>query len=563
MKIHNAGIGKEVFDSSDNISADEHCRYFASVQSCKAVPRFDHLLAESLNSFKFNAIDADMIAKAVKSIKSNAAGVDEISLKFMKLIISWIIDHLVHIFNFIIECSMWPEAWKISLVCPVPKIRGAMAVSEYRPIGLLPILSKTLEVIMNLQIQEYIELNGLDDKNQSEFKKHCSTTTALLKVCDDIRTTLDNGKTVVMILIDFSKAFDSIDHNILCAKLKTQFKFSTNSCNLMHSYLENRKIQVKSKDSLSDPLSIYSGIVQGSILGPGIFPCYIKDLVSVLKFLKIHIFADDVGLYCEFDNSDVNAFEITNKINLDLEAISIWSKENKIYINEKKTEAILIARNPNNINKPMLKVNSFVIPFVEKIRYLGVIMDSKMKLDDHISHVCSKVYYALRTLTSVNDCLPLDLKIKLIKSLVIPIFTYADVVFSSMNSSSKHRLDMAFNACLRFIYNRKKFDHISDVKKSILGCDLFEYYDFRLAIQIFKIINTKQPSYLFNLLEFSQSRRTLNLKYPRPKSNFLANSFTVRAAQTWNNLPNWIKLAANLNEFKTLLASHFNIANEN
>lgn len=111
---------------------------------------------------------------------------------------------------------------------------------------------------------------------------------------------------------------------------------------------------------------------------------------------------------------------------------------------------------------------------------------------------------------------------------------------------------------MRFIHRRKKFDHLSDVRNSILGCDLLTFYKFRTYVQIYKIISEKNPPYLYDSIEFARSARTLNIAYGIPRTNILLESFSIRSAQYWNSLPNWVKLSANIHEFKKLLKSHLN-----
>lgn len=159
-------------------------------------------------------------------------------------------------------------------------------------------------------------------------------------------------------------------------------------------------------------------------------------------------------------------------------------------------------------------------------------------------------------MSNISSLTPLNTRRKLIIALIMPILSYGDVLFSSSNANTLKKLEICYNACLRYIYKRGKFDHLSDVRESIFGCDLATYFKYRLAVQIFVIMKQKEPAYLYNSIEFSQSERTLNIKYPRARTNIMLNSFSVRSAQLWNSLPNWVKLAASITEFKRLIKSH-------
>lgn len=172
-----------------------------------------------------------------------------------------------------------------------------------------------------------------------------------------------------------------------------------------------------------------------------------------------------------------------------------------------------------------------------------------------------KSIFAKKNFASVRDFLSIEHRRRLVVSLIIPLFTYGDVVFSSLNETQKRKLELCFNSCLRFIHKRRKFDHLADVRDSILGCNLETYFKYRLMVFLFTIMIHKEPYYLFNSLEFLNSARSRNLRYPRPRSTFMNHSFIVRAAQQWNSLPNGIKMSTSINEFKIFLKSHLNFAN--
>lgn len=397
---------------------------------------------------------------------------------------------------------------------------------------------------------EYFNECGLGSYFQSGFRANHSTTTALILFTDDIGLELDRGKV----------AFDNIDHNILCAKMKRHYGFSKNACDLVHSYLENRRISIEMDGEISGELNIYSGVVQGSVLGPELFKIYISDLPDVVKNAKIHLFADDVRIYMGCKATELNDCSLL--INKDLARIHDWSVKNKLYLNHMKSEVMFFAKNPNIHQKPVFHIGENIVSFVEKTKNLGVTFSEDLSWDKHINSICSKVFFTLRSLTNSNMCLPTWLRRKLILTLIVPLLTYGDALFSSANANQIRKLEICFNACLRFIHKRKKFDRLSDIRNTILGCTLSVYYKYRLAVQIFSIILTKQPAYLYDSLTFARSSRTKNLSYPTPKSNYLLESFSVCSAQLWNSLPNWVKLASTINEFKKLLKSHLHFDGE-
>jgi len=207
-------------------------------------------------------------------------------------------------------------------------------------------------------------------------------------------------------------------------------------------------------------------------------------------------------------------------------------KKKKIYLNHRKSEALLFAKPSANPIKPAILVNSKQIDYVAKCKNLGIIFNENLSWNDHVSTLCGRIYFVLNSLQSLNAFAPLELRRKLVVALVVPIFSYGDVIFSATTAGNLHRLELCFNACLRYIYKRRKFAHLSDVRCSLLGCELHTFYQYRLALQIFAIMDRQQPKYLSDYLVPSRSSRLRNITYPRARTNFLGSSFFCERGDT-------------------------------
>lgn len=334
----------------------------------------------------------------------------------------------MYIFKTIVNSASYPASWIKSVVLPVPKINSPSSVSDFRPISLLPVLSKIFEVLIKTQILDHLSTKKVLSDSQSGFRKNYSTTSAILKICEDIKDSLAANKATVLVLLDLSKAFDSIDHATLCLKLKRNFNFSSSTCNLLYSYLAERSISVIANGVSSIYKNTFSGVPQGSILGPILFSIYINDLPSILRYSSSHLYADDTQLYRSSSLKELP--EAITLINKDLQSVLRWTNENYLSLNALKTTAIIIYKKKIVTSTlPDIMVNNVKVPFVDKIKNLGIMINSTLSWDDHVGLICSRVYGTLRSLYSIKNYLPIFLKRKLIISLVLPHLLYGDVIF--------------------------------------------------------------------------------------------------------------------------------------
>lgn len=211
---------------------------------------------------------------------------------------------------------------------------------------------------------------------QSGYRKSCSTITALIKVENDIREALDKKMVTIMALLDFSKAFDTISHSLLCNKLIHIFKFDILSAKLINSYLSCRSQYVDFNHTRSEKIYVPCGVPQGSTLGPLLFSMYINDLPMELSFCKFHLYADDCQLYIsDTINSLENSIE---KINSDIQNILNWCERNGQVLNSSKTQVIIFRNKRTTITCPFeTKIGNDTIEFSDTVKNLGLIMDCR------------------------------------------------------------------------------------------------------------------------------------------------------------------------------------------
>lgn len=251
------------------------------------------------STLRFSTVDSNAVLNCLNSIKSNASGSDGLSLCMLHLCSPYIVDYLTNIINSCLISSTFPSQWKAAIVNPVAKIEEPTSYKDIRPISLLPIMSKVFEKIVYDQLLKYLEANNILPSIQSGFRSNHSCMTALTKVTDDILQSYDSNMYSLLVLLDYSRAFDTVRHDILLFILKF-IGLSPESVALLSDYLSGRTQIVKLRDHTSRPLEIKTGVPQGSILAPLLFAIYTHYFPKVLKFCNIHMYADDTQIYYSF-----------------------------------------------------------------------------------------------------------------------------------------------------------------------------------------------------------------------------------------------------------------------
>jgi hypothetical protein len=543
-----------------NICLNRLNSFFASNSSHRPLVCPPRLVSNS--GFTFNTVSPSDVFKVIFEIKSNAVGLDEIPIKFLRILINPLLSHITHIFNSSITSGVFPTAWKYSKIIPIAKVADPLKPEDYRPISILPALSKALEMLMRDQMVEYLESNNALDPLQSGFRSGHSTTTALLCITDDIYKFLDEGMFVILVLLDFSKAFDTVNHELLCCKLANLFGFSSSAVNYIKSYLSMRFQRVGSDEALSGSLPTFAGVPQGSILGPLLFSLFINDLCRVIRNSKYHAYADDFQIY---DADTISNISICcERINQNLEAISRWSVENGLALNAGKTKAMIICRDQGRLPSliPQIKLNGSSIEYSSKVTNLGLTMDDRFSWLPQATEVRNKVNFALSRLWHFADVTPLETRLQLVKSLVLSHFLYCDVIFSQTFCEVTDQLNKAFNSCARYIFQPPPRQSMSDLSRQILTIDLEKYYDLRKCMLMYRLIHIQEPAYLADRLLFGTSQRLRNLITPRHNTTLRADSFFVQSVSKWNSILPSIKMSPSLASFRKAYLSPAHPATE-
>jgi len=309
-----------------------------------------------------------------------ATGPDSIPPKFLKPIATLIAPHLTNIINCCISTKTFPTFWKNCRITPIPKLENPKNLSYYRPISILPALSKIFEKVLAQQINHHIETSNCLPSTLSGCRKGHSTTTTLLHIRDTCHKAIKSNELTILTLIDFSKAFDTVSHLKLLDTLST-FNFSNSAIELFQSYLSDRYQYIETNNTKSATLKINSGIPQGSVLAPILFNIYIASLNSSIsnKGFKTVSYVDDFQIASSDTLTNFN--KLKNKTSDALNYISHHAYDIDLKLNTEKTNYLLIGSkaltkklspeisNKITFNNPLNQQNSISIGFLNRKTY--------------------------------------------------------------------------------------------------------------------------------------------------------------------------------------------------
>lgn len=284
---------------------------------------------------------------------------------------------------------------------------------------------------------------------------------------------------------------------------------------------------------------------------------FINDLPLTVSHSNCHLFADDVQLQAACCKSQFA--EVIHKMNEDLKNINEWAILNELLLNPAKTVAQVISGKENSYSSgPYIKLGDRTIPFSSCAKNLGMWFDECLSWRVHVTKTCGKVFGSLSRLWKIAWALPEVTRLRLVRALVVPIFFYGCVVYCGMSAMLKAKLQVALNACTRFVFWLRRRDHIGRHHNAILGCSLTDYFEQCTCKLLFKVIKYKEPAYLYDRLTFMRSARQAGLQQLRRRLVTYDGMFFLRGPTLWNALPRELRITRNDSDFKKKLKLHSN-----
>ncbi len=432
---------------------------------------------------------------------------DPVPTSLVKECIDDFVPYITIIVNKSFAEGIFPDTLKTAYIRPLLKKTGSdkEVFKNYRPVANLGFLGKTIERVASVRISSIMNEHNLSDDFQSAYRPKHSIETALLRVENDILLNMDQGNLTALILLDLSAAFDTVDHSILLGRLRDCIGLHGSALEWCQSYLTNRPEYVRVGNASSSPVFHDYAVPQGSVLGPQWFTIYTYPIHNIiLKYgLMYHIYADDTQLYICFNPTQSSADHVIEQIEACICEIRQWMQDNFLKLNDEKTEFLLIGSRHqlSKVSVPHITIGDSDITPASNARNLGVIFDSSMSLNAHISNIVRCASFQLRNISRVRKYLSPHATEQIVHSFITSRLDMGNSLLFGLPQNQIARLQRIQNTAARLVTLTKKRSHITPVLKDLHWLPVGYRIVYKLMLFVYKALHNMTPDYITHLLQ--------------------------------------------------------------
>jgi len=547
LNLHYSNIANKYLDTKQTLLDQDYCNKLSDFVSSK--------ISENTR-FTIPLVSSNFVLKELKTMKTDKAiGLDGLNAKVLKLASPAIIGSLTHICNLSILTGTFPSKWKEARIVPIYKGGPKDKCANYRPISILPILSKILEKHVFVCMYQYLVEHNLLLNTQYGFRKDHSCQTALIELTEKIYRAIHEGKVFGAAQLDLSKAFDLVNHNLMIEKLKL-YQCGDDAIKWVQSYLSGRTQCVKIRQFQSDFQPVTTGVPQGSILGPLLFIVYLNDLSICTDISNELLYADDTTLTA----ADYNVGILEKCLSDNVQNVVQWCIKNDMVLNTQKSKVMLISTKQKLLHMSeentslSVNVENEMLPFVVNSKILGVHFDRHMTWCEHIRLTRNKIVRYLYLFKQIKKYLPLDARKLFYNSYILPHFDYCCVIWGNC---SKELLDDLFKlqkCAARIILDKDIYARTVDMFTELKWLKLENRIEYHRAIQMYKCQNNMCPANIKDMFIPVHNVHSYNTRAAANNDLHVGDvhrkCFSFLGVKTWNSIPVLIRNSVNINIFK-------------
>ena len=511
------------------------------------------------NSFFFTPVTPNETHVIINSLKNKSSNLNTVSTRALKFVSKIISIPLTNIINNSFTSGIFPDSLKVARVTPIYKEDKKTDFNNYRPISVLPIMSKVFEKLAYKQLYNFLNINALLENKQYGFRAHRSTTQAILNFMDYLYNNLDKNKLVFSIFLDFQKAFDSVDHTILLSKLNF-YGIRGHAHDWFRSYLANRKQFVTIDNSSSKLRQIEYGVPQGSIMGPLLFLIFINDISKCSPLFHYILYADDSTLSTWINEDELK--ENIELINTELDHLYFWLNANKITINKTKTKYMMFSYR-RNIMITDIKIGNNIIDEADFVKFLGIYIDNHLSFRNHINEISIKISKSVGLLHKLNKFLPPKILKIVYTSFIHPYLSYGIEAWHGTFKNWTQKIFILQKKAIRALNKLEYNHHTNEYYKLNNIIKLEDQYKIQISNYIFRHLNSNidpETSAKFEknlIIHPHDTRHGEQMRVTRVNRSISKNMISHNGTKVWNSLPHSVKSSNSYYKFKKQVKEFF------